>query len=91
MTEANQTQMPQVQPVAVFWRRIFAAGIDGIILFIIGLILGHFFGGLFIQMERWGCLIGFLVVLLYSGALNSIEFGGQTLGKKILSIQVVDK
>jgi len=43
-----------------------------------------------LQICVWGRLIGFVIALLYFGAMNSKLFKGQTLGKKILNLRVVD-
>ena len=73
-----------------FWRRIGAFIIDSIILGIIGYVLGLFLSSWFVEIGVWGRLIGFTIALLYFGTLNSSIFNGQTLGKKLLKIKVVN-
>lgn len=73
-----------------FWRRIGAFIIDSIILGIIGYVLGLFLSSWFVEIGVWGRLIGFAIALLYFGTLNSNIFNGQTLGKKLLKIKVVN-
>ena len=76
--------------ISGFWRRIGALFIDTIILGIAGLILGLFFERIFVEIGAWGRLIGFSIALAYFGIMNSAITGGQTVGKKILKIKVVD-
>ena len=76
--------------VAGFWRRFFAFVIDGVILSIPAFCAGVV---LFAQLARlgpWGRLIGFFVALTYFGLMNSALTGGQTVGKRIMKIRVVD-
>ena len=73
-----------------FWRRIGAFVIDSIVLGIVGYVLGLFFSTWFVEIGVWGRLIGFTIALLYFGTLNSNIFNGQTLGKKLLKIKVVN-
>src|SRR4051812_44393398 len=74
-----------------FWRRIFAAMIDYVILGIFGFILSIFFSKLFVEMGCYGRIIGFITVLLYFGVLNSVIGKGRSLGKTLVHIIVVDK
>lgn len=76
--------------ISGFWRRIGALTIDTIILGIIGQFLGYFLESLFVEIGVWARLVGFSIALAYFGILNSKIGGGQTVGKKILKIKVVD-
>lgn len=73
-----------------FWRRIGALLIDSIILGIFGYVLGIFLEDVFVSLGGWGKLIGFIISITYFGVMNSHIFNGQTIGKKILKIKVVD-
>jgi uncharacterized RDD family membrane protein YckC len=73
-----------------FWRRIGALVIDTILLGVFGYIAGLFFEDTFVQIGPWGKLIGFVVSISYFGIMNSVLFNGQTFGKRILQIKVVD-
>ena len=73
-----------------FWRRIAAFIIDVIILSAIGFILGLLLEDVFVQLGEWGRLIGFIISISYFGIMNSSKFDGQTFGKKLFKIQVVD-
>ncbi|MGY5452842.1 RDD family protein [Agarivorans sp. MS3-6] len=73
-----------------FWRRIGALLIDSVILGVFGLILGWFLEDTFVQLGGWGRLIGFVISISYFGVMNSALVDGQTIGKIILNIMVVD-
>lgn len=77
--------------IAGFWRRLAALLIDIILLFLFGLLLGNLLADVFVQIGMWGRLIGFLVAGLYFALLNSKLFDGQTVGKRIFKIKVIDK
>lgn len=84
--------MEQLDPkwIAGFWRRSGAILIDLIIIGTIGFLLGLALENVFVQLGGWGRLIGFVIALLYFGILNSKLAHGQTLGKKLLKIKVVN-
>ena len=73
-----------------FWRRIGAALVDTLLLGALGFALGLVFESLFVQLGSLGRLIGFSIALIYFGIGNSHVAGGQTLGKRLLKIRVVD-
>ena len=77
--------------ISNFWRRIFAYGIDFAILGALGLLLGMFFSTYFQSIGGLGRFIGLGIALVYFGVLNSGIAGGQTPGKRMLGIMVVDK
>jgi uncharacterized RDD family membrane protein YckC len=54
--------------------------------FFVGLFLFEFFASL----GAWGRLVGLAVTLPYFGILDSSVGGGQTLGKRIMKIEVID-
>ncbi|MAM86187.1 RDD family protein [Allohahella sp. A8] len=76
--------------VSSFWRRTGALIIDTLVLGAFGFILGLYFEGYFVQIGGWGRLVGFSIALVYFGILNSSISGGQTVGKKIFDIKVVN-
>lgn len=76
--------------IANFWRRIGALLIDTIILGLVGFLLGLALESTFVQIGGWGRLIGFVIALAYLGVMNSKLFKGQTIGKRILNLRVVD-
>lgn len=77
--------------ISGFWRRVGAFFIDAIILGIFGLLLGLIFSQQFVELGGWGRAIGFPIAAIYFVIFNSSIGGGQTIGKRILKIQVVDK
>lgn len=76
--------------IANFWRRIGALFIDTLILGLVGFILGLALESTFVQLGGWGRFIGFVIALIYFGVMNSKLFEGQTIGKKLLTLRVVD-
>ncbi|HEY2034531.1 MAG TPA: RDD family protein [Rhizomicrobium sp.] len=76
---------------AGFWRRIFAALVDAIILGIAGWAVAIPFYNQLILWGPYGRALGFPVALLYFAILNSSIGGGGTLGKKALGIRVVSR
>ena len=73
-----------------FWRRLFAFVIDVTILGVVGIGIGALFYDSLAELGGWGRLLGFSVALLYFGLLNSSICGGQTIGKRILKIKVIN-
>lgn len=73
-----------------FWTRVWALLIDSLILGIFGFILGSVFEDFFIALGEEAKLIGWFISLAYFSILNSKLNNGQTIGKKIMKIQVTD-
>jgi uncharacterized RDD family membrane protein YckC len=73
-----------------FWTRIGAMLIDSIILGVFGFILGLIFNTFFISIGEKAKLVGWIISLFYFSVLNSKINKGQTFGKKLMNIQVVD-
>jgi len=89
-TEPDQILSEPAQ-FAGFWRRLVAFVIDCILIGIVGFAIGMLFFDFLAELGVWGRLLGFMIALMYFGTLNS-EFGkGQTLGKRLLNIKVVDR
>jgi len=70
--------------------RLLALFIDSIVLGILGLIIIFLFDELIVQLGSKARLIGFGVALGYFSILNSTIGHGQTFGKRVVGIQVVD-
>ncbi len=81
----------EASTIAGFWRRLAAFFIDCIILGVPTLLLGLAAYDWAVNLGQAGKLVGFTVALLYFGLLNSRLNHGQTLGKKIFGIRVVDR
>ncbi|CEJ71325.1 RDD family protein [Chryseobacterium oranimense G311] len=73
-----------------FWSRVWALLIDSLILGIFGYILGSVFENFLISLREEAKLIGWFISLAYFSILNSKLNNGQTIGKKIMKIQVTD-
>ena len=84
------TQQPDLPWISGFWRRIVALIVDSILLALGGFALGVVLESVFIQMGSWSVFTGFFISLGYFGVMNSRYAEGQTLGKKLLGIRVVD-
>ena len=93
MNESQPPPLPitrKTAGISGFWRRLFAFVIDGIILGVPAFILGLFLFDQFARLGGYGRVIGFVVAFLYFGLMNSMLAGGQTLGKRLVRIRVVD-
>ena len=93
MADTGSTTTPtetKVQPICSFWGRLLALGVDLGLLFMVGSLLGMLFEDRLAQLGVWGRLVGFALVVFYFGLLNSRMGQGQTLGKRLLRVRVVD-
>lgn len=81
----------QFAALSGFWRRLAAFLVDSLILGTVGFALGLALFDTFARLGPWGRLVGFAIALPYFGVLNSSVCEGQTLGKRALSIRVVDR
>ena len=84
------TEEVQQNWIANFWRRIGALFIDTLILGLVGFLLGLALESTLVQIGSWGRLIGFVIALVYFGVMNSKLFEGQTIGKRVLDLRVVN-
>jgi uncharacterized RDD family membrane protein YckC len=83
--------LPELPPICGFWVRLLALLIDCVLLGVLGLLLGALFGRQFCDFWPLGRLVGYSIVLAYFGVLESSVGKGQSLGKKILKIRVVNR
>ncbi|OPY76998.1 MAG: RDD family protein [Syntrophorhabdus sp. PtaU1.Bin058] len=88
----DQQVIPQLEKrvISGFWRRILAFVIDGIFMGLVGFAVGIFFFDPLAHLGGWGRLLGFCAALVYYGVLNSSIGNGQTIGKRIVKIEVVN-
>jgi len=87
LMEAMEVLRPNI---CNFWRRVIALFIDLLIMGVTGLILGLFLGDHFASLGNYARIYGVLICLGYLGVLNSRWGGGQTFGKRLMGIRVVD-
>lgn len=73
-----------------FWRRIGAFVIDLLVLGLAGAILVYPFFDQASRLGAWGRLIGFIVAGIYFSLLNGPIGKGQTFGKRLVGIRVVN-
>lgn len=88
--EPNSTE-PESRVIAGFWKRLLAFLIDSLFLGVVGFLLGLMFFDALAKLGGWGRLVGFIIALLYFGILNSSLGKGQTLGKRLTNLKVVDR
>lgn len=88
--EASPSAAVSTSPIAGFWRRVAAFALDGLALGLIGMGLGAVASDALVGLGPWGRLLGFLIALAYFGFFNSRLGWGQSLGKRLLQIKVVD-
>lgn len=93
ITDTPETAPRAPEPVIIagFWKRLLALIIDSLLLGAVGFLLGLMFFDQFARLGGWGRLVGFIIALLYFGVFNSSIGKGQTIGKRITSIKVVDR
>jgi len=77
--------------ISGFWRRVLALILDSILLGLVGALLGVFLFDFFASLGAWGRLLGFCIAVSYFGILNSSLGNGQSVGKRIAKIRVVDR
>jgi len=77
------------QIVVGFWRRFFADFLDVIFLGIPGYGIGYLFRYTFSAMGLHAIWLGLVCSFLYYGLQHTRLGGGQTLGKRVLGIQVL--
>jgi uncharacterized RDD family membrane protein YckC len=88
---ANAFVLSSARRIGALWRRILAFLIDSVAILIAGSILGYVFFGLFMELGPAGRLVGYFVGFCYFAIVESSYGHGQSLGKRFLLLQVVDK
>jgi len=76
--------------ISKFWTRVWALLIDTFIIGIIGYLLGLTIQDFLISIGNYGLLFGLIITIAYQTFCNSKLLNGQTIGKRIMDIQVVD-
>lgn len=80
----------KLPPISGFWYRVGAFVIDTLLLGLIGQIIGWTFSSVLFRIGPYGRFIGWVILLVYFGLLNSTVGKGQTVGKRLLKIAVRD-
>lgn len=76
---------------AGFWRRVFAHIFDTLILALPLILIGFFLFDYFAALGNFGMIVGLIISATYFTLGYSRIFGGQTVGKAIVDISVVDQ
>ncbi|MEQ8175207.1 MAG: RDD family protein [Syntrophomonadaceae bacterium] len=78
------------QKISGFWRRLAALAIDVLILAAIGFVVGTIFFNALAHLGSQGFWVGLLIAVVYFSWMNSSFNNGQTIGKRVMKIRVVD-
>lgn len=77
--------------IAASWRRALAFLIDAIVVGFFGLLLGYVFFDLLMGLGAAGHFVGYFVGLFYFAIPESSFGNGQSFGKRLIRIQVMDR
>jgi uncharacterized RDD family membrane protein YckC len=83
-------QSPNILPFGSAWRRFVAYIVDDFLVSLVGTGIGAIFFNKLWELGLWGRLVGFFVASLYFASLDCGIGGGQTLGKRLMKLRVVD-
>jgi uncharacterized RDD family membrane protein YckC len=86
----NKT-LPLDRAIGALWRRVVAFAIDGIIVGLVGFAITLPFFEAFSRLGSWGPAVGFCLAFPYFAILNSVIGNGQTLGKRLTHLQVINR
>jgi len=82
--------LPSAYPIGSFRSRILAFIVDCSILYVVGRIVGAAFYDTLSMLGLWGRACGFCIALVYFMTMESRIGGGQTLGKRLFRLRVVN-
>ena len=82
--------VPAAMIVSGFWRRLAAFAIDLLLLGFAGFFSGLFLFDFYMSLGPGAIFLGLIVSAAYFGLLNSTIGAGQTLGKRLMTIRVVN-
>jgi uncharacterized RDD family membrane protein YckC len=86
----SETHLSPTAQFADFWRRVGAFLVDSIVQGFLAIPLGFLIGERLAPIGSPTRLLGLLIILPYLGILGSRIGGGQTPGKRLLGLRVVD-
>ena len=72
------------------WRRLFAFVLDSILLGVVASTMCAFFFEPLTHLGAWGRPVGCLIAVLYFGLMDGQPGEGQSLGKRLMRVRVVD-
>jgi uncharacterized RDD family membrane protein YckC len=81
---------PPEPTISGFWRRFGASCLDSFVLGVVGVVLGYAFFDSFAHWGAWARLVGYVIAVAYLTWGNGVLGKGQTVGKRMLHIEVVD-
>ncbi|MEM7111091.1 MAG: RDD family protein [Chloroflexota bacterium] len=87
-TPIDDDTLPQI---AGFWLRVFAYLLDLLIFVVFFQLAGWLFRDFAFSLGPWGRLIGYGLIVPYWAFFNSEKGSGQTIGKQLMKIVVVDQ
>ncbi len=90
MPDVSPTSSADTTAFTGFWRRVAAFLVDALVLGLVGYVIGLLCFDALVRLGPWGRGVGFIVALLYFVPQESGRAGGQSLGKRLLGIRVVD-
>lgn len=90
MSQLTQKQNVSPKVIAGFWIRVFADVIDFAILWAFAFVLSFVMESWFVKLGENGVWFGLLVSIAYFVPMQSRFGNGQSLGKRVLGIQVLD-
>ena len=89
---SHQTQKKKSNGIiAGFWRRVAAFAVDGIIITLTLFLVGYLFKDIAFALGPYGRFVGYGLFILYMGYFNSEKRNGQTIGKQLFNIVVLDQ
>ncbi len=77
--------------IAGFWPRLLAWSIDVVLLCIVSFAIAWLFMDQMMRLGGWSHWLGMGAVILYFGLMNSRLCDGQTAGKILMDVRVVDR
>jgi uncharacterized RDD family membrane protein YckC len=83
--------LPPNRPFGALWRRAIALAIDGVIVGSVELAITFKLFETVSRLGWWGPVVGFWLALPYFAVLNSSIGNGQTLGKRLMHVQVIGR
>jgi uncharacterized RDD family membrane protein YckC len=83
--------LPRSRAIGALWRRVLAVAIDGIIIACAEFAITVPFFERLSRLGLWGPLVGFWLVFPYFAVMDSGLGKGQTVGKRLMRIQVIGR